>query len=91
MGQALNLFISYKKGHKYMTVIVDHDTGRLIWVKAGYGKTVLEEFFRGLTDKQREGIEQVSADGARWIAETVEKWCKNAKRCIDPFHVVYCL
>jgi transposase len=79
---------SYKKGHKYMTVIVNHDTGGLIWAKAGYGKAVLEEFFQNLTEEQREGIEQVSADGAGWIAETVEKWCKNAQRCIDPFHVV---
>jgi transposase len=75
---------SDKKGHKYMTVIVNHDTGHLLWAKAGYGKTVLEDFFQNLTEEQREGIEQVSADGAKWIAETVEKWCKNAKRCIDP-------
>jgi transposase len=80
---------SYKKGRKYMTVIVNHhDTGYLILAKAGYGKTVLEVFFPNLTDEQREGIEQVSADGTKWIAETVETWCKNAKRCIDPFHFV---
>jgi transposase len=79
---------SYKKGHKYMTVIVNHDTGKLIWARAGYGKGVLEEFFKELTEEQRCGIEQVTADGARWIAETVEKWCRNAQRSIDPFHVV---
>ena len=28
--------ISYKKGHKYLTVVVDHDTGRLVW--AGIGR-----------------------------------------------------
>src|SRR5215211_5217799 len=23
--------IAYKKGHRYLTVVVDHDTGRLVW------------------------------------------------------------
>ena len=29
---------SYKKGHKYMTVIVNHDTNSVIWCSIGYGK-----------------------------------------------------
>ena len=39
---------SYKKGHKYMTVIVNHKTGALIWAKKGHGKEVLTEFFKEL-------------------------------------------
>jgi transposase len=27
--------ISYKKGHKYLTVVVDHDRGRLVWAAPG--------------------------------------------------------
>ena len=27
--------ISYKRGHKYLTVIVDHDSGRLVWATPG--------------------------------------------------------
>ena len=27
--------ISYKRGHKYLTVIVDHDSGRLVWAAPG--------------------------------------------------------
>ena len=23
--------ISYKKGHRYITIVVDHDSGRLVW------------------------------------------------------------
>ena len=23
--------ISYRRGHKYLMVVVDHDTGRLVW------------------------------------------------------------
>ena len=27
----------YKNGHKYMTVVVDHDRGRVVWACAGHG------------------------------------------------------
>jgi transposase len=79
---------SYKKGHKYMTVVVNHDTGAIIWAAKGHGKAVLRTFFETLTKVQREGIRLVSADGARWIADCVTEWCPNAERCMDPFHVV---
>lgn len=79
---------SYKKGHKYMTVIVNHDTGHLIWAKKGHGKEVLTEFFKSLTQEQCSRIKFVTADGARWIADCVKEYCPNAERCIDPFHVV---
>src|SRR5664280_3558165 len=25
--------ISYKKGHRYLTIVVDHDSGRLVWAE----------------------------------------------------------
>ncbi len=79
---------SYKKGHKYMTVIVNHKSGHLIWAKKGHGKEVLSEFFKELTEDQRAKIKYVTADGARWIADCIRDYCPNAERCIDPFHVV---
>jgi transposase len=79
---------SYKKGHKYMTVVINHKTGHLIWAKKGHGKEVLTEFFKELTKEQLASIKYVTADGARWIADCVKDYCPNAVRCIDPFHVV---
>ena len=79
---------SYKKGHKYMTVVVNHKTGCLIWAKKGHGKEVLSEFFKELTVEQRASIKRVSADGARGITDCVNEYCPNAERSIDPFHVV---
>ena len=78
---------SYKKGHKYLTVIVNHDTNSVIWVHDKHGKEVLEEFFESLTDQQRDSIECVSADGARWISETLDKYVPNAARCLDLYHM----
>ena len=79
---------SYKKGHKYITIVVNHDTNTVVWVHKGFGKEVLEKFFKGLTEKQRSSIKLVSGDGARWIESTVHHFCPKAIFGIDPFHVV---
>ena len=79
---------SYRKGHKYITVVVNHETNAVIWAADGYGREVLEKFFNLLTPEQRASIEHVSADGAKWIHSTVTDYLPNAKRSIDPFHVV---
>lgn len=79
---------SYKKGHKYLTLILNHDTNAVVWIGRGYGKSVLEQFFADLTPEQRAAIQLVSGDGARWIKDTVQAYCPGATFCIDPFHVV---
>lgn len=79
---------SYKKGHEYMTVVVNHNTNSVVWCAVGYGKEVLKTFFEALSESQRGAIRCVSADGARWIADCVAEYCPQAERCIDPFHVV---
>ena len=79
---------SYKKGHKYMTVVVDHERNRVVWACKGHGKAQLNAFFDLLTDEQRAAVEVVTADGATWIADVVGARCPNAERVMDPFHVV---
>ena len=79
---------SYKKGHKYITVVINHETNSVIWAAKGFGKEVLESFFEELTPAQRKSIQLVSGDGAKWIKGTVEHYCPQATFCIDPFHVV---
>lgn len=79
---------SYRKGHKYVTVVVDYDTNQVIWVGKGTGKEVLSSFFALLKQEQRESIELTSTDGTRWIQSCIEEWLPNCERCIDGFHVV---
>ena len=79
---------SYKKGHRYMTVVVNHDTGAVVWCAKGHGRKVFDSFFGQLTEGQRSEIELVSGDGARWIDEAIAEWCPQAARCVDTFHVV---
>lgn len=79
---------SYRKGHKYMTVVINHDTGEVVWVREEHGKCVFEKFFEALSPEQRASIRYVTGDGARWIDECIKKYTPQATRCIDPFHVV---
>ena len=80
--------VSYRKGHRYLTIVVDHDTGHLIWAAPGRDAKTLRKFFRKLKKAGRESIELVSADAAPWIGKVVREMCPKAKLCIDPFHVV---
>jgi transposase len=80
--------ISYKRGHRFLTVVVDHDTGRLVWAAPGMHDATLHQFFDQLGDDRAALITHVSADSAAWIARVVAKRAPNAVRCADPFHVV---
>ncbi|WP_219070783.1 MULTISPECIES: ISL3 family transposase [Bifidobacterium] len=79
---------SYRKGHTYLTVVVDHERHRVIWAHDGYGKDVFDLFFKALTPEQRASIRVVTGDGARWIDSCVAEHCPNAERVLDGFHIV---
>ena len=79
---------SYKKGHSYITTVVNHETNTVIWVCEGHGKEAVDKFFKELTPEQRASIEVVTGDGARWITDSCAEHCPGAKRCLDPFHAV---
>ena len=80
--------ISYKRGHKYLTVIVDHDSGVLLWAHPGRDQKTLEKFFDKLGEQRCARISLVSADAAEWIGNVVADRCPNAELCLDPFHIV---
>ena len=80
--------ISYKKRHRYLTVVIDHGSGRLIWAGVGREKATLSGFFDALGEDRSKQIEVVTADGASWIGDVVRERCPNATLCIDAFHVV---
>lgn len=80
--------ISYKRHHKYLTVVVDHDSGRLVWAAPGRDKETLRSFFDLLGPERSARITHVTADAADWIAVVVAERCPQAVRVMDPFHVV---
>ncbi len=79
---------SHRKGHRYLTVVVDHDTGRLVWAAPGRDRKTVEKFLDLLGKERCEQLELVSCDMAEPIALAVGDRCPNAIRCVDPFHVI---
>jgi transposase len=79
--------ISHRKGQRYLTVIVAHDSGRLVWAAPGHDTTTLGRFFDALGRQRCEQVRLVSADAAEWIAKVVAARCPAASLCADPFHV----
>lgn len=80
--------ISHRKGQRYLTVVVDHATGRLVWAAEGRSEATLEGFFDALGTQRAAAIELVSADAAEWIGRVVARRCPGATLCLDPFHIV---
>ncbi|MGH3504439.1 MAG: ISL3 family transposase [Nocardioidaceae bacterium] len=80
--------ISYKKGHKYLMVVVDHDTRRLVWAAPGRTSATVGEFFDLIGEQRCAQITHVSADGADFIDTIVADRCPDAVRVADPFHIV---
>jgi transposase len=56
--------IHYKKGHRYLTIVVDHDSSHLVWTAVGRCNVTLNKFFDPLGNKRCTKIRLVSADGA---------------------------
>lgn len=82
--------ISWRKHHKYLTLVVDHDRGTVVWGAEGRDSATLDGFFTELGTKRSKGLEAVSLDlGPAFIKSVnTEGHAPNAVICADPFHVV---
>ena len=80
--------ISHRKGHRYLTCVIDQDSGRLVWAAPGRNSETLGRFFDELGPARSAQLTHVSADGAEWIHTVVAQRATKAVLCLDPFHVV---
>lgn len=82
--------ISWKKHHKYLTLVTNHTSGKIVWGKAGKDTATLDAFFDELGEGRAGRIEAVSMDMGPAFAKSVraEGHAPQAIICIDPFHAV---
>lgn len=80
--------ISFRTGQRYLTVVVCHQTGRLVWAAEGRDTKTLARFFDALGPERTAAITHVSADMGSWIHRALADQAPHAETCIDPFHVV---
>ena len=80
--------VKYKKGQRYLTVVCDHLTGRVIWAQKGRTKEAVNSFFDVLGDERAAQLQFVSCDGAEWIRSVVAERSPGALVCLDTFHLI---
>ena len=82
--------ISWRKHHKYLTLVVDHDRGRVIWGAEGKDAKTLDGFFDELGPTRSALIEAVSMDlGPAYLKSVAaDGHAPQAVVCADVFHLV---
>jgi transposase len=80
--------ISYKRGHRYLTVVVDHDTRRVVWIEQGRSVEAMEKFYAQLGPARCLRLEAVTMDAAAAYIGATRAKAPNAIICFDPFHVI---
>lgn len=80
--------VSWNGHHSYLTMVVCHDSGRVVWIGRGDRRQALERFFDALGPQRASLIEAVSADLGPTYLAVIARRIPGALVCADPFHLV---
>lgn len=84
--------ISYRKGHKYATLVYDIDRACVVWIGRGKARETIDVFFeKELTASQRARIRWACCDMSQAYIGAIEAHCPNATLVLDRFHIVRAL
>jgi transposase len=84
--------ISFKKGHKYATLVYDLDCSKVLWIGLGKGRQCIDEFFNTqLSEFQKNQIQAGCCDMSEAYVGAIKAHCPNATLVIDRFHIVKAL
>lgn len=79
--------VSYRKGHRYLTVVADHDRdGAVVWVAEGKDHSVLEAFYDELGEERTQKLETVTLDMGGANEKATNAKAPHVIQCMDPFH-----
>jgi len=82
--------VSWRRRHKYLTLVSDHRSRKIVWGQEGRDTATLDGFFDELGTERSEKLTAVSMDMSAGYAKSVRKpgHATNAVICYDPYHVV---
>ncbi len=81
--------VSYRKGHRYLTVVADHDRdGAVIWAGEGKKAATLQQFYDQLGQTRTAQLQAVSMDLGAAFKKATDAKAPQARQCADPFHVI---
>ena len=79
---------SMRKRHRYVTVIVNADTGRTLAMVEHRSSAALSAFLMSQPHKWRRGVKVVVTDGSRSYKASVDACLPQARHVLDRFHVI---
>lgn len=79
--------LSFRKGHHYLTLVTDLESGRIVWGKEGRSAATLTEFFDELGEETCKQIEWAAIDMCAAYSKAIRDKLPNAKIVFDRFHV----
>jgi transposase len=79
--------ISYRRGQRYLTTVVDHRKAAIVWCAPGRNARTLNAFFHALGGR-RYSIRAVSIDMSGGYQQAIRESIPDADICFDPFHVI---
>jgi transposase len=79
--------LSYRRHHQYVTVVVDHLQGRIVWDKEGKNAATLKAFFAELGPERLAKLEAVTIDMSGAYIKAVTEASPQAQIIFDRFHV----
>jgi transposase len=81
--------VSYRKGHRYLTLVADHDRdGHVVWAGEGRSAATLAAFFDELGPAGTAQLRAISCDMGAGYLKAIEARAAHADVCLDPFHVI---
>ena len=80
--------ISIRKGHRYLTVVLDLDSGKVIFVGDGKGAKALKPFWRRVKRCRQCKIRAVAIDMSPAYMSAVRVHLPKANLVFDRFHIV---
>lgn len=79
--------LAYRRHHEYVTVVVDHRKGRIVWAAPGKNADTLRSFFSELGRERCARLEAVTVDMSQAYITAVTEASPQAKLIFDRFHV----
>ena len=79
---------SIRRRHRYVTVVLNGETGHILAMVEHRSTAALAGFFREQTPGWRRGVKVVVTDGSRAYKSAIDTWIPNARHVLDRFHVV---
>lgn len=79
--------LSYRRHHEYVTVVVDHTRGEVVWAQRGKNAETLKDFFDELGPERAAKLEAVTIDMSAAYIKAVTEASPGAQIIFDRFHV----